>query len=228
MATYAILADVKTTLGIPSSVTNEDQLLSLVIQWCSDAITEWTGRNFASQSYTEVYCGNGTPYLPLNQRPVTAVASVYLDELAYFGQASGAFAASTELVQGQDYAIYVDQPDGSSRAGLLFNINGWWPIPINYTPGLITPVIGPPVGNIQVTYTAGYAAIPSQIEMACVMLVARVRKMRFYGQMLDSESYEEYSYKLTAPHPGMTAITAGLMSPEISSILARFREVAVG
>lgn len=215
------LSDLKAFLGIASGDTSEDALLNTLITQCSDLIEEFCGRVFGTASYTEYYCGDGRPFLVLNQRPVTAITSLYLDETAFWGQAPNAFAAATLLTEGTDYALDKDQPNGSSRSGLVFNINGAWPVPVNYSPGLISPVIGPGVGNIKVTYTAGYASVPTPLTLACNMLIAKVRNSKTYGEALVSETDEVYSYQLAGE------AKVGMFSKEVASVLARYRNVGV-
>jgi hypothetical protein len=213
------LSDLKTFLGITD--TSEDTLLSLLITQVSDAIQEYCGRTFGSSSYTEFYCGDGKPYLSLNQRPVTSISNIYLDNGAFWGSTSGSFSSGTLLNAGVDYALVIDQPDNSSRCGLVFNINGWWDVPFTYTPGIISPNLGPGVGNIQVTYTAGYASVPTQIELAANMAIARIRQYAPYGAPLSSERYEEYGYSLAAQ------AKHHIFTPEVTSLLSRFRDPAI-
>lgn len=213
------LSDVKTVLGVTD--TSEDTLLNLLITWASNAIEEYCDRVFGTATYTEFYSGSGTPYLTLNQRPVTSITSVYLDNGAYWGSASGAFGSSTLLTAGTDYALVKDQANGSSRCGLLYRINGCWDRPLSYSPGLIAPFDGPATGNAKVVYVGGYATVPTNVALACQLAVASVRQMAQYGQALQSEGYEEYSYTLVA------AARRHVLSPEVRSMLARYRNVAV-
>jgi hypothetical protein len=147
--------------------------------------------------------------------------AIWQDDNALWNQAEGAFAADTQLIPGQDYALKVDQADGGSRCGLVYNANGYWDAPFTYTPGVISPALGPFYGNIMVQYTAGYGVIPAQIEMACNMAISKFRNLAGYGQALVSENYEEYNYALAnqlLPHA---------LSPEVRSMLARYKNVAV-
>jgi hypothetical protein len=149
--------------------------------------------------------------------------SVWLDEGALFGQAVGAFPASTMLTPGIDFALDVDQPDGyTSRSGLIYCNNGPWPMPFTYSPGRISPDLGPRKGNVLVHYTAGYASVPTDIQLACNLMIARVRKLSIYGEALTAERDEVFSYNLKS------AAKLGLISPEVSSRLARYRNVGVG
>lgn len=213
------LSDLKLTLGITDST--EDSLLTLLITQVSNFIEEYCGRTFASTSYTEYYCGNNQPFIVLNQRPVTAIASVYLDDNALWGQAPLSFAAGTLLTAGVDYALDIDQPDGSSRSGRLYNANGYWDAPFTHTPGIITSFLGPFKGNIKITYTAGYSSVPTALALECNMAIAKIRQMAQYGMAIASQSYEEYSIAF------MADAQRHMLSPEVRSVLARYRNIAV-
>lgn len=149
---------------------------------------------------------------------------VWVDEGAYWNQAVGAFPVQTALTPGADYAVDIDQTNGyQSRSGLIYSINQYWPIPFNYQPGLITPVLGPSNGNIKVQYTAGYAVVPAQLQLAANMLVARMRQVAQFGTAMQSESVKDYSYTLGSP----SGNSIGLITPEIGSILARWVDIGV-
>jgi hypothetical protein len=219
MGNLTTLSDLKTFLNIND--TSEDSALNLVIPQVSAAMIEYLDKGaFGQTTYIEIYSGNGQADLVLNQRPVSSISSIYLDDAAYWGQAPGAFAPGTLLQEGVDYALIIDQPDGSSRCGMVRNLNGFWDVPFTYTPGIITPFVGPGNGNIKITYTTS-ANVPAQIQLACNMAIASIRNTAAYGQAISSESYEEYSVSL--PTDGMRHI----FTPEVRSLLARFRNVAI-
>lgn len=222
LTTAVTLADVKNFLGIAVTDTTEDTLLNLVIPTATAAVEAYLCRLIGSNTYTEYYSSNNKPFFSLNQRPVTAITNLWLDNGAYWGQSSNPFASNTLLVQGVDYALFIDQPDGSSRSGLVENVGqGTWNAPWAYTPGIISPLVAPPIGNIKVQYTAGYATIPGNVLLACYMAVARIRNMGAYGQAISSERYEEYSVSF-APNKG------GILTTEIRSLLAPYKEVVIG
>lgn len=153
--------------------------------------------------------------------------AVWLDEGAMWGQASSSsytpFAAGTLLTPGSSYALEIDQTDGiSSRSGLVYNVNGYWPEPFVYNVGLISPMLGPSNGNIKVSYTGGYGTVPTPMELACNLAIARIRNLKVYGEAVTAEKDEVYSYNLKA------AAKAGVFAPEVTSILARYRNLAVG
>ena len=216
MGLLTSLSDVKTFLSIRD--TSEDTLLQLLIPQVSALIEEYCDRTFGKNTYTEYYLGNGKSFFPLNQRPVYSITNLWQDDNAYWGSASNPFSSLTLLQYGVDYALEIDQPDGSSRSGLVFNVDGWWDAPFTYTPGIITPTLGPYVGNIKVTYVAGYAPVPAQIELACNMAIANLRNTSQYGTAISTETFEEYSVGLDG--------SKHVLTEPVKNILARFRNVA--
>lgn len=167
---YTTLANARVMVGLQPTDTSYDALLKLLLVRCSLQIESYCRRVFGPQTYTnEIYSGTGTPMLSLRQRPILSVASVYLDPLAYFGDASGAFGSQNLLTEGADngFAVEWDAGPGSqSTSGLLLMISDIWPQPVGWTFGRLSPAFGPPSGNIQVTYTAGYLGTPQSTSSA--------------------------------------------------------------
>ncbi len=212
----------KPVLGIPDSDTSQDEALAILVGQCSAAIEEYCGRTFGRGTYTEYLSGDNGPVLALAQRPVYSILSLYQDDTAYGGQAPNAFGPETLLTQGVDFFLDVDQPDGGSRSGLLYRLGGVWTRPFVTQPQNIAPGAPYPSKNVKVVYTAGYAAIPGDLSLACNLLVARVRQMLPHGAAMTAESYSDYSYQLQA------AVQAALMTPEVASVLARYRDLPIG
>jgi hypothetical protein len=160
---------------------------------------------------TEYYCGQNSPTLLLRQTPVVSVSSVYLDTGAYFGQASGAFAASTLLAAGTDYAL-------DSRRGFLVRIGGVWPGINEQGRGLLASGVVEGVGNIKVIGTYGYAPIPGDIQLAACQVVAEIRASAKKGGALMSERTDYYSYTRANPSEAMAMLASS------KSILASYRK----
>lgn len=154
----------------------------------------------------------------LRSRPVyrTPTIAVRLDESAYFGSATGSFAADTALTYGEDFALDLDQEDGlTSRSGILIRINDAWPQPIARQAGLLAPYINESYGPIRVIYTAGYSVdnLPAPIRMACNFLVARMRYILPIGMETASEGYEDRSISLTQERKGyLTSIIKPMLN----------------
>jgi hypothetical protein len=123
----------------------------------------------------------------------TPTVEVSVDETGNFGSTSGSFGSSTALTYGDHFCVQIDQEDGRSRSGLLLRIGNVWPKPSVRQRGLLTPFLGRSMGNVKVTYTAGYSVddMPAQIRLACNLLANRIRYILPLGMELGSESYEE-------------------------------------
>lgn len=142
---YALtsLADVKESLGIPSSDHTYDNLIIRKINAATIAIEKYTGRHFASTTYTdEEYDTTHTNQIILKQRPVTNLASLG--------------SRDTSLNEGQFDTTEANLYFLDANSGVLdlnFTTVGSW-------------------NRYRVTYTAGYTTIPDDIAEACASLAA--------------------------------------------------------
>ena len=213
----------KRALGVTAA--DQDQLLAEVLAGAEAAVERWCKRSFERADYAEFYSGSGTPLLTLRQRPVSAVASVHEDQSGYWGQGQNAFAATTLLAAGADYAVQLER-DGEGGVGVLQRLrsSAGWPDLGRGLPGSLAGGRGPAVwrvgqGNIRVAYTAGFAFVPDDVARATDQVAAWMYLSRDKVGILTSETLGDYAY------------TVGLRqgAPEIGearSILARYREVA--
>lgn len=153
---------------------------------------------YFSKTFTEFYSGTGTNRLPLRQRPVQSVASVYMDFTGYWGEGANAFGTGALLVAGTDYALARDNANATeqSLSGQLCKLGGIWSRPVAHSAGLLTSIQGDGRGNIKVTYTAGFAPVPARYQLACMQMVASVRNTRNLGGAVQSESYDYYTYQM--------------------------------
>lgn len=192
------LRELKSVLDIPATDSSEDTKLNFLIEQASSWIEEFCGRgDLGYSARTEYYKGTGTQKLPLRHRPVytSPTIAVNIDETGFYGAPSGAFDSTTALTWGDDFALQVDQPDGTSRSGILVRRGKFWPKPQVRTGGYLSPFVGDGFGNVKVIYTAGYTVenLPAVVRLACNILVAHMRHLFPLGMMVASESYEERS-----------------------------------
>jgi len=175
--------------------------------------------------------------------------AVYLDNSGYGGDRVGAFdPATTQLVIGQGFTLKRDQPDGSSKSGLLRRLGagysggllgGYWPS--DRARGSLTargPVCWPEgYGNVKVVNTAGWGVgpntvvnptsgsvlnLPAELVNACCQIVAWMQRTLPRGASLAQEQIGRYTYALHFAAPEE--------APEIGSVrqqLARYRDVAI-
>lgn len=198
------LTELKKILEIDPDDTQEDARLWFYIEWASAWIEEIINRpGLIYKTRTEYYQGTGTQKLLLRSRPVylTPAMEVYVDEAAYWGQSPGPpppYDTNTLLTQGQDYALQIDTDDGTSRCGILYRLNQFWPKPSYRQTGYLTPFIGPDRGSIKIVYTAGYTVdtLPAPFRAATNLLVAKMRYLFPLGMEIHSEAYEERSISL--------------------------------
>lgn len=172
---------------------------------------------------TEYYAGRGTPFLALNQTPVQSVASIYEDSGAYYGEASGAFGASTLLTAGTDYCLSRDNASSAavSTSGIILRIGASWPAASQKLSGLLSKAAMPGLGNIKVTYTAGLEFMEPDLELAVMQVAASLRQSASSGGALQSESLDYYSYSRASGSEQSRMLGSAV------SLLKRFKRVAV-
>jgi hypothetical protein len=225
MGQLVSLCEVKTFLEIPDDDTSRDGVLRQLIRSVSSLVEEYCGRTFGANTYEEYYSGDNTPILVLNQRPVSAIINIWEDTGGYWGQSPDAFNSASLLVSGTNYALEIDQADGSSRCGLVYRINGTWPCPFRVSPGNLSSSAPYGVGNLKVIYEAGYSAVPETVKIATELSISRIWRMGKYGGLVQSEQTPGYSWALatsvTKPEGNLS------LSPEAISMLGRFRNFSV-
>lgn len=224
---YANLYEVATRLEIPVTDTREQANLGFWIRTATNWINEILNRDATGLGYqtrTRFYKGTGSQKLTLRDRPVfpsptdgNSVLTVYVDEAGYWGSAPGSFDPTTSLlVYGQDYALDIDQADGSSRSAILYRINDYWPRPNVRTTGLLSPYIGPPAGNVKVVSTAGFTedTLPDIVTEACVFLTSRIRYIYPLGVEFTSDAGDERSLSIvTSEKTKLLALVRPMLIP---------------
>lgn len=145
LLSYALtsVADVKETMGIASSDTSWDNLITRKINQATEMIEGWCNRRFAATNYTdELYDATWTQQLILRQRPVITFTSLA-------GRDTTLNEGSFDTVDASEY--FIDE-----EAGLVNAVSSFWG---RYE-------------QWQVTYRAGYETIPSDLAEACATLAA--------------------------------------------------------
>ena len=102
---------------------------------------------------------------------------------------------------GTDYALDIDQEDGTSRSGILWalgggggRLGGLWPRQALRQAGLLSPFMEQPMsGMVQITYTGGFTVdnLPASFRVAGNLLVARLAYIFPIGFEFSGDAYEE-------------------------------------
>ena len=171
-----------------------DALIGELIDGVTDSIQSDTKRKFKQATYTnEDYNGNGTRILILKNYPIISVASLYDDVNRDFG-------AST-LIAAADYIVWKDEGEIEL-------------VEEKFTTG---------VGNVRITYDAGFAVIPQDLRDACREEAAGIFERSKKGKAalgLDSASDEGGSESYVALQDGFL--------PQTLQVLKRYRRLTIG
>jgi hypothetical protein len=135
------LAIAKKWIKIPTTVTDQDDVVEILINGFSQEIEALAQRKLKSQSVTEIKHGRGTNLILFREWPVTAISELRIDGGSLF----------TDPATVIDPADYTLADDGNS----LLLIGGTFPRGYN---------------NVRVTYTAGYTTVPADLQQACLDL----------------------------------------------------------
>ena len=192
------LASVKAQGGIAAGDTSRDLQLRSLFDAVTSLVKQHLNRDLESQQYTEFYSGDGTPFLQLNQYPVTAISLVCIDDAGYFGSAPNGFPSNRSLVEGVDYALTYGS-GGHGSTGTLRRIGTTWRRLPSRALGLLQNLPGVPNGNIKVQYTAGFTVIPSALVMAVNASVLRLAIAASVGGGVSQMSYEDAHVGFLAP-----------------------------
>lgn len=152
------LADVKIFLGISGST--KDALLNLLIDQASTLIESLCDVTFSSTAYTELIDGNGTREILLRHSPVITFTS--LEKRTAFDNTD-----SWETIATSDYWVETDSGKVTKTSSYAD-----WDV-VHKDPSLsdeMTFDYGKQ--NYRATYTAGYATIPNDIQMAVMTVIS--------------------------------------------------------
>ena len=142
MSNLTTLANLKAWLNV--TTTTDDALLNRLIAQASNVIRAYLQRgNLFQQVYNDTYDGSGSARQILRNWPVLSVASVTINTVAI--PAAPAYGQSGFLLESWDGSL-PGRPQAVNVSGYIFS-RGFNNAAL-YSSGL---------GNVQITYTAGYA-----------------------------------------------------------------------
>jgi hypothetical protein len=186
MAELVPLDRLKTYLEIAATDTGQDVLLQDLNKRLSAWVEQYCDRRFAKATYTEQQDGDGTDVVVVTHWPMISVASLYDDPDRVFGAGT--------LIAPADYVIYKDEG--------RIQLDG-----LTFSRGL---------QNVKVTYDAGYAEIPPDLQQAvCELIADRFRHKEHQG--LRSLSIGAYS----------VGFTEAELPEEVRAILDSYRRIRV-
>lgn len=141
--TYSLVSLEEVKEQIKSTIPEEDDFISNLINRYSTLIESYLNKNVLSREYTEYFDGGGYSELFVNQYPITSVSGIYDDSNWEWNVG--------DLIDADDYRVTND------ANSIVFN----------------TTTLGDYKENIKIVYTAGYDETPEDIKMVCIKEVAR-------------------------------------------------------
>jgi hypothetical protein len=160
--------------------------------------------------------------------------AVYLDAQAWFGEGVNAYGTQTIATIGLDYALNRDQPDDSSKSGILYKLSGGvtgsfadWPL--QWRRGTLTARMPPNFvtwrGDTKVIYSAGYqpSQVPFDLQMATAQLAVFLYRT---GKMGGLFTTHEHLGAWDASW-GLTPLMGAPILGSTRQLLSRYRDVAV-
>ncbi|MBR8248689.1 phage head-tail connector protein [Burkholderia cenocepacia] len=145
------LANAKQWVLVNTAVTGDDAMLTRLITAASQFVQTYLNRTIASTAYNERYTGSGSNTLALPNYPITAVSSVAIRGVPIAASPDGVQVGYTfddrflYLIGNVGFSAFPNGSDGQFPK---------WP----------------PRG-VQVSYTAGFASTPLDIEQAVLELI---------------------------------------------------------
>lgn len=196
---YALtsVADVKESLGISSGDTSKNNLIIRKINQATEMIEHYIGRRLKLTTYTdELYDGTHTDQLVLKQRPVTEVISLKARSTVTNDN-------NFDTIDAENY--FVDEDAGIINA--ISSFYGWYE-------------------RWSVTYSAGYATIPADIQEAAATLAAHLVNSGSYssGQSVKrmTEGSRSVEYQDNTASSGSLIIELGLddiLAPYVNTVI---------
>ena len=197
------LADTKTFLGINNNT--QDSVLTMLINQASAYIEKKCGRTFGETTYTnEEYDGTGKNELKLNQFPVILFSQL---------QRNRATDNSDDWVTIDAEKYWIDL-----IIGIITKTSSFLEFDNRDDDGLTeSTTFNLGKNKYRVTYTAGFAEIPYDIQYACMLFVSEINNKRKSGG-IKSETLGDHS---------VTFESIFKSSPEIQDIINNYREINI-
>lgn len=203
LVTYALvtLDNCKTFLGITNDSQNE--LLKFLINMATDYIESETGIRFKSTAYAnEEYDGTGTRELKLKHFPVTAFTKLEVNNASDNTD-------SWETIDSKNYWVDND-------TGIITRTSAFADFDDDDPKGLSDDTVFSTGKNkYRASYTAGYATVPYDIQMACLGMVADA-KNRMPNSGVVRETLGDHSIEMAS---------VDKENKLVSNILDKYRDI---
>jgi hypothetical protein len=147
------LANVKLRLGV--TTTDDDGLLSALMDSADQYVAEYCGRDFGGGTFTEYHAGD-TPVVFLRNYPVLSVTSVKVDPSYGFGTETTRPATA--------YVVHPDRGVIQSLTGPFLPI--WAGLPVLQLPAWLRAP-----RTVQVVYSTATGAVPADVREAYALLI---------------------------------------------------------
>jgi len=203
----------KNHLDIGSTDSGEDNRLQQMLNEAEEVIFGQVGRNaelYSSTSIQEFHSGGGREKLFTRARPLTKITSLNVDPTGYFGKGTDPFNSTTDWTEGVDFVASREDENEENRGQIL----------------AIHRVFPDDKGNVKLVYEAGYAALPADLEFAIVQLVSLFRSGAEKGQILGSETFGKYAYRVMTGGTDATGQQRGIIGT-VNTTLSRYRNIRV-
>ena len=182
------VANVKEHLGIATAQAGDNAFLTNLITRCSAFLMRVTRRNLTAAARADIEDGTGTEFLRLRDWPAVSIGTVWEDPDQNW--------TTSTVVAAADYIL---QAGGDGRPARLIKKSG---IPWARFPQ-----------SVKVQWTAGYATIPTDLEMIALEVIAnKWRRRRNEG--LASKSTPDGTLVMFSPSD-INADIRRLLAPHI-------------
>jgi hypothetical protein len=198
---------VKAYIGNLDSPKYDDLIQKLITAFSRD-LTNWSGQKaFGSVlSFTEIYDGNGSFRMYVKNTPIVAIASIQVNGSTL--QPSSGYNSSGYFIEQDQKSIAIRQ--GATGTGFVTTYPGFG-FPYYFAKG---------IGNIQIQYSAGYNAVPEDLEQA----VCQAISIHFMRKNYRDQSSKSFS---TGQGTGTTSYRDWKVPPEVQQIFNRYRRNAM-
>lgn len=180
------LDSIKNFMGKVGAKAEDDDLLEGLIDRVSVLFESYCDRKFLSRDYMDYHDGKGVDKLFVNQYPITSISGIWDDREWAWDSTTEIDNSYYRISNNSNYIVFKDTT--------LLDYDQ----------------------NLKIVYTAGYSAIPYDLEHACIMEVSRAYKNKNQIDVL-SKSLADGS---------VSFVTSDFL-PGTLTILNKYRKISI-